>query len=149
LYEVLLAVHILAAVVWVGGGVTLAILAARVQRRGESQRLVELGRDIEWIGTRVYVPASVLLLLAGIAMVVDAWSFEDAWIVLGIAGFVISMLTGALFIGPESARLAQRLSSEGLDVQTRARLRRLTIVSRLDVLLLLLVVVDMAVKPGV
>ena len=55
-YEVYLAVHVIAAVIWVGGDVTLTTLGIVFERRGEGETLGALGRMGSWIGTRVYTP---------------------------------------------------------------------------------------------
>ena len=68
LYSVLLFVHILGAVVWIGGGISLQVLGVRVRASGDPQRMAALATEAEWMGTRLYMPASGVVLLAGIAL---------------------------------------------------------------------------------
>jgi hypothetical protein len=56
--------------------------------------------------------------------------------------------TGALFLGPGSARMGQLIEERGPDdPEVLAHNRRILTVSRVDLLVLTLVVVDMVVKP--
>lgn len=150
LYTVLLAVHILAAVTWVGGALALQILGTRLQRANEPLRLAGFARDAEWVGTRIFMPTSLVLLLAGIWLVIEGeWGFESLWIVLAIVAFLYSFVTGAFFIAPASKKLAERLEQAGPeDPEVQAGIARIFLISRTELVILLLVVVDMAIKPG-
>ena len=54
-----------------------------------------LARHIEVIATRVFLPAAVLLFVAGTAMTLQAWSFGQAWIAVSVALWVVSAVVGA------------------------------------------------------
>src|SRR4051795_9801295 len=56
-YSVYKALHVLAAVIWVGGDVTLTTLGFVFQRRRDGEPLAALGRMGAWIGVRVSTPA--------------------------------------------------------------------------------------------
>jgi hypothetical protein len=63
---------VLSAVAWVGGGFTLTLLVLlRLQRSNDTNRLLDLGEHADWIGTRLYAPASLLVLATGIAMTIN------------------------------------------------------------------------------
>jgi uncharacterized membrane protein len=102
-YEFLLFVHIATAAIWVGGATIMQFFGLRAMRAPDPMRLVDLGGDIEWIGSRVLIPASALAVVSGVLLVIDSdvWGFGDDWIVLGIVLFAITFLAGALFFGPE------------------------------------------------
>ena len=151
LYEILKTFHVLAAVVWVGGGVTVQFFAFRARKSGDPARMAGFGQDAEWVGTRIFTPASLLVLILGIAMVVkeELWAFGDTWIIIGLGGVLFSALVGSLFLGPESGRLAKAMSERGPDSpEVQERMARLTLISRIELAVLLLVVVDMVVRPG-
>ena len=150
LYTVLLAVHIIAAIVWVGGGLALQILGTRLQRANEPVRLAAFARDVEWVGTRIFTPASLLLLLAGIWLVIEGeWGFESLWIILAILAFLYSFVSGAFFIGPTSKKLGARLERSGPeDPEVQAGIARIFLMSRVELVILFLIVIDMAIKPG-
>jgi uncharacterized membrane protein len=148
-YEWFLSVHVLTAVVWVGGGVTLQVLAARASAANDGPRLATLASEIEWIGTRIFMPSALLLFLFGFLLVSEgSWDYEP-WIVFGIAVWLASFLVGAGFLGPESRRLSVSIRELGIDsAEARGRLARILLISRVEALFLLLVVLDMALKPG-
>jgi uncharacterized membrane protein len=149
-YQWLLAVHILCVVVWVGGTGTMQILAIRAQGASDPSRMVVLGGEVEWVGQHVYLPASILVLISGIAMVINGeWGWGHFWILFGLFGILFSAITGATFLGPEAGRLKKLMQEQGENApEVRSRLSRIFLVSRIELLVLLLVVADMALKPG-
>lgn len=96
------------------------------------------------------MPMSIVVLLAGIAMVwYGPYTFE-LWIALALIGFVVTVLTGALFLGPQGGKFARMAEERGLDdPQVIAGRDRLIAVSRIDYAVLVLIVLDMVFKPGV
>lgn len=107
-------------------------------------------RDAEWVGMRLFTPASLLALAFGFLLVQEGpWSYDELWIDLGLAGFAITFLLGFFFLGPESGRLAKLIDAEGPgSPNVRARIRRILFVSRLDLGSLYAIVWIMAVKPS-
>jgi uncharacterized membrane protein len=151
LYDLLLLIHILAALTWVGGSVMLTVLGARVVRSGDPGRIVAFTKDSEWVGPRIIAPSALALLGVGIGMVIEnpAWEFSQLWIILALIGFAITFIGGLTFFGPESKRIARLIETEGAESpEAQRRGRRILLVSRLDTLLLVLLVVDMVLKPG-
>jgi uncharacterized membrane protein len=148
-YEIYLWAHIAAVVVWLGGGLTLSILGARVARTDDPVRAAAFTRDVEWAGMRLFTPAALLALVFGLLLVQEGpWSFDELWIDLGLAGFAITFVLGFFFLGPESGRLAKLIEAEGAKTPAvRAGIRRILFVSRLDLGSLYAIVWIMAVKP--
>lgn len=149
-YDFLLFGHISMAVIWVGGSTIMQFFGLRALRASDPMRLADLGQDLEWIGTRVLLPASGIAVLSGVLMVIDSefWGFGDDWILIGILLFAITFLAGALFFGPESGRLGRLIAAEGpTSPAVQAKLQRLLALTRADLMLLFLIVFDMAVKP--
>ena len=68
MYTALLFVHVVCAVIWVGGAFTIQLLAVLVSRSGDPAELARLMRYFELIGSRVFVPVATLLFIAGAAM---------------------------------------------------------------------------------
>lgn len=142
MYELLLAIHILAAVVWVGGTVALSLLGRRVAP-AERQMIAP---HFSWYGARVITGAAVVLLLAGFGLVaeLDHVGFGDLWIILALIGYFISFALGAGVLGPLGKKLEKASDPEEAD-HLFSRLMR---VQYVDTLIVVLVVIDMAVKPG-
>jgi uncharacterized membrane protein len=150
-YDWLLLGHILAAIAWVGGAITMQTVGARLVRAESPEAVAAFARTAEWIGPRLYMPASLAVLGFGIAMVAvsETWSIGDLWIILGLVGIAISAIGGAVFFGPQAKRIGEALRSEGAESErAQALIRRLFVVGRVDLLLLLLIVADMVLKPG-
>jgi uncharacterized membrane protein len=151
LYDLTKFLHIFAAVVWVGGAITLQLLAIRIERSNDSPRMVQLAHDAEFVGQRVFFPASLLVLLLGIGLVVEneVVGFTDLWIIFGLVGIAFSALTGSLFLGPESGRVGKLIDAEGAESpEVQRRLKRIFLISRIELVVLTLVVFDMVIRPG-
>lgn len=53
---------------------------------------------------------AIAALVFGVWLVaVSEWNFTDTWIVLGLVGIAITIVTGAGFLGPEAERLGKAL----------------------------------------
>ncbi|MGH2805859.1 MAG: DUF2269 family protein [Actinomycetota bacterium] len=149
-YEIFLALHILGAIVWIGGGVTMAVLTERARRANDTARVVSLVDDSEWMGMRFFFPASLVLLVAGILLVIiGQWPWSTPWVVIGIAGFVASAVLGSAFVSKTAKQVHELIGQRGTDdPDVRSGLDRLVLLSRVDLVILLLVVLDMTLKPG-
>ena len=145
--QFLLFLHVTVAIIWVGGGLMMQFFGIRASMSGDPRRLAALGEDIEWIGQRVFIPSSLIAFLSGILLVVEieGYGFGDDWIVIGLVLYAITFLTGLVFLGPESGRIGALMEQGSPEAGPRAM--RLIMVSRLDLVLLFLLVYDMTVKP--
>jgi uncharacterized membrane protein len=151
-YDTLKFVHVLAAMTWLGSGIYAQVLASRTLREKDPQHLGYVARDIGDLGKFVITPASITVLLFAIALVAysPVWNFTDTWIVIALVGYGATLVTGAGFLGPESARLG-KLAAEGHtpdEPEMLHRIHRVVMVSRIDLVVLILVVADMIFKPG-
>jgi uncharacterized membrane protein len=149
-YEFLLFFHISMAVIWVGGGAMLQVMALRAMSDPDPKRLAGFTGDVELIGTRLLVPVSLLAFVGGLLLVIDSdfWSFSDDWITIGLVLFAITFLAGAGFFGPESGRIKKQIEAEGpTSPAVQARMRRILALTRADLMVLFLIIFDMAVKP--
>src|SRR5918999_4860602 len=120
-YELLLFVHVSMAVIWVGGGMMLQVLGLRIAGARDHARTAAFGRDIEWIGTRVFAPSSLLAFVTGILLVADSDFYEITfgWILLSLLLYVVTFLTGLLLLGPESARVGTLLAEGSAEAGPR------------------------------
>jgi uncharacterized membrane protein len=147
-YELLLTIHVLAAIAWLGSALCVQVLAVRAVGSDDPVRKGRVADDAEWLATRIFIPSSLLVLIFGILLVLDGpWGFDQTWILLGLAGYAFSFLVGILYLSPESGRIKRALEA-GAETEAEARTRRIFLVSRIELGILALVVVDMVVKPG-
>jgi len=148
-YTFFKSVHVTAAAVWVGGAAMIQALAFRITRSGDAKRQADFAKDSEVVGMRVFIPATWVLLLAGIATMINLdWSWGQNWIVLGLIAFGLSFAVGAGFLGPESGRIAAVIEREGPESpEAQMRIRRILLISRCELVILTAVTVNMVVKP--
>jgi uncharacterized membrane protein len=150
-YKWLLAFHILFAVVWIGSNTAIQIFVLRARRAG-GDRLAYFASEIEWYGTRVLVPSSLALVILGFILLHEssgAFDLGQGWVTFGFVVWLLSFIAGAGYLGPESGRLSKLVDERGPDdPEYQRRLARIFVVSRIELLLLVLVVLDMTVKPG-
>jgi uncharacterized membrane protein len=149
-YYAYLAIHVLSAVVWVGGDVTLTVLGIVFERRGEGETLGALGRMGSWIGTRVYTPTLVVTLVFGVILMEKGnFDWGEFWVMFALVGWAVAALVGVGFVGPELGRIDEAARTHGPDSDEVAmRVRRLFMIFRFDTALLVLIVVNMAAKPS-
>lgn len=148
-YQVFKSIHVLAAIIWLGGGAMITVLAWQAQRAKDNAQLLQIGKQAEWLSMRVFVPASLLVLAMGIVLMHKGdWGYGHFWALFGLIAWGVSFVVGAAFLGPEAGRLAKLIEAKGPeDPEVIARLNRIISVARADVVLVLLVAADMVAKP--
>lgn len=157
MYTTLKLIHILASIVWLGSGFALLLITTRMVRAHDYTGALALGRQSDAFGRRVFGPAAMTTLVAGVAMVVVGdLSFVSLWIVIGLVGVALSFVFGAV-LGERAARdlrdalPAQQSAGDTAEFDhddiERAR-RRLVAVSGVDLAILAIVVWAMVFKPG-
>jgi hypothetical protein len=150
-YELFLFIHIAATTIWIGAGFLSLVLATTYDRESDEVAIKRFLRDQDWLAMRLFVPASLIVVVMGIAMVIenDAWTFSYLWIVLGLIGYAATFVTGFFFIRPASERIAAELEQQDgrLTPGLRATIRKLIVTARVDYVTFALVILDMVVKP--
>jgi uncharacterized membrane protein len=151
-YSILLLMHILAGMAWVGGALVLEATLFVARRAGDPVEVDRVMRSQAWADTWLAVPAPLLVVATGAAMVAlnGAWTFTQAWVLLAI-GLVVAYELIAMTVG---ARLYRRITeareSGALDAAAHARtMRAWGRLSGLLLALLLIVVGLMVFKPGI
>ncbi len=148
-YEILLFLHLLTAIVWLGGGFMLQTLVIRAENAGDAVLLKKIAENAGWLAQRVFIPSSLAVLVLGVLLTIEGpWGFGDLWIVLGLAGYAASFLTGILFLEPEGKRIDAAMTAHGPgSPQAAHHVRRINVVQRVEMVILFLVVAVMALKP--
>ena len=141
--------HVLAAVIWVGGSV-LALALGYYLRGRELGTRVEYTRWTEWLGPRLFAPASVAVIVAGPLLVDDlGYDFDQTWLTLGFIGWTISFIFGVAFYPREGKRREQLIEQHGIEHESvAASVSRVLTVATVDTLVVVLVVIGMTTKPG-
>ena len=105
-YEFLLFVHITAAVIWLGGAFTFQMYGAVVRRGGDPEELARFAGRAGVLGERMFVPASLLVVLAGVGLMIEgSWAWGELWVVFALVAFAASFATGLLVIAPLAKRI--------------------------------------------
>jgi len=148
-YLVFETIHVVAAVVWVGGGSMITLLAWRASRAKDTAQLLQIGKQAEWLSTRIFVPASLTVLAMGIVLMHKAdFSYGEFWTLFGVIGWAVSFVVGAAFLGPQGGKLGRLMETRGPDdPEVAARLDVIINVARTDAVLVLLIAADMVAKP--
>lgn len=145
-YSIVKFLHVICAIAWVGGGLTLlyhSVLSARASGEMETLKTLDV---MNGLGKAWFVPASMLTLLTGVATTVLGGLWLELWVILGLAGFASTFLTGLLIIEPVGRRIGAA-AGEGRMEEALAQGQRLLSVAKFDYTVMLVVVADMVLKP--
>jgi uncharacterized membrane protein len=144
-------IHILGAIIWVGGGVMLSLIGARA-RKSEDPRLIgEFARTLSYVGLRVLTPAVVAVLLSGLWLVLTGseWKFTQLWVLLGLGAFILAFLIGVIYLSRIGIQLDRVATSTDLNPQeARELLGRWILGYQIILVILIFAVWDMVFKPG-
>ena len=148
-YATFKAVHVGFAVIWIGGGFLLTVLGVVAERQRDAEQLAVIAKQAALVGERLFSPASAIVLAAGIAMMINInWGWGHFWIVAGLVGFASTFITGVGFLAPRSKKLHELMQRAGPTApETQAAISQILLIARIDIAVLLLVIVDMVVKP--
>jgi len=148
-YAVFRVVHVALAVFWVGGGITLTVLGLRAERSDDPQEIGLLAGQAAWVGERCFAPAGLIVLLMGIAMIINGdIGWNHFWVIAGLVGYAATFVTGIAVLSPLARTVKELSESDGLHhPSTQAAIRRILMIARVDTTVLVLVVADMVLKP--
>jgi hypothetical protein len=147
-YELLLSLHILSIATWFGSNLALTAMSFMALRTGPEAFAGVIVPAGKW-ASRAHPIAGVLLLLTGFAMVADADLDFDTWLILGLIGLVAAMGIGGALIGRTAEGLLERIEGGSLTAEELGTdARRLLLYTRIELVILVLVIVDMVAKPG-
>ena len=104
-YQLFLFLHITAAIIWLGGG-SRPDYGWTVERGGDPDEIARFAGRAGVLGERMFVPASLIVVLAGVALMINGnWSWDQLWVVFGLVGFAYSFVSGLLVISPMAKKL--------------------------------------------
>jgi uncharacterized membrane protein len=148
LHNVLLVIHVLSVIVWLGAGVGATYFGSRLTAEG-GEIAVKWLRLSETSGSRLYGPASGLTLLSGIGLVLttDAYSFGSIFVILGMTVWIVLAIANGAYAGRQEKKLlkATEESDEPTRRETTGALNRFLVV---EYILLVTVVIAMIYRWG-
>jgi uncharacterized membrane protein len=148
-YSVFKAVHVVVAVFWVGGGLTITLLGLRAERMDDPREIATLARQAAFVGEKFFAPAGLIVLLMGIGMIVNGdLGWAHFWVIAALIGYAITFTTGIGVLSPLAKKIDELIESKGVEAaETQAAIQRILLIARVDVAVLVLVVADMTTKP--
>lgn len=154
MFQVLLVLHTLAAIVFVGNIITAAFWKSRADRSGNPETIAATAQAILLADYVFTVPGAVGLVVTGTLMIaMTDWArFEEPWLASSLA---LLLLTGAIWLGilvPLQQRMVE-LSRQGvtrgaLDPSYTRASRRWALFGGIATALPIVVLVLMVLKPG-
>ena len=151
-YRLLLLVHILAGIAWVGGAIVIQATLFAARRSQPPEGVDEVMRSFAWADTWLALGAPLVVVITGVAMVLinGAWTFEQAWI-LGSIGLVVAYEAIAMTVGARLYRQVESARAQRL-LETADHVRTMRAWGRLGAVLLVMLVAIvglMVLKPGI
>jgi len=144
-YQLLLFVHVTAAIVWVGGAFYVQAYGMVELRSGDPSAIARFAGNAGRLGERLFTPMSVVVLLAGIGLMIDGdWPWGRLWVDFALLAWVCSALLGAGYLGPTAKRIAVVGPQT---VEGQRLIRRVFAFLRIDLMFLFAIVFAMVVKP--
>ena len=138
--------HVLTAIAWVGGGMTLLVSSIVTMRSQGDEAVLRSLDTMNGLGKIWFIPASLLTVIFGAVATTFGGLWGDMWVILGLLGFLNTFLTGLLFIEPKGKQIAALIEA-GNTQQAIAEGRKLLSVAKFDYTVMLLIVADMVLKP--
>jgi hypothetical protein len=154
--EIVLAIHIMAAVIAFGVTFAYPIIGATVEK-ADPRALPALHRAQDIVGTRLIAPALGVVVLAGIYLASKEHEWGMFYVQWGIGVSVVIGALGGLFFSPIERRLSELASRDvaaagdgavSLSAEYRAAAKRLAQVGGLTSVLILVTIYFMATHTG-
>ena len=139
--------HVLAAVLWVGGGFTTILAGILLARRATAQNQLVILQAVTLLAPRLFIPASIFTLASGVTLLFAAgWGWQP-FTTLGLAGVLFTATFGAVVLGPSCERALKLADTHGAESAIPS-LRRVQRLAMMDYAVQFAIVFLMVVKPG-
>lgn len=148
-FELWLFLHVIAAIAWVGGAGVIQVFGVLTKRARDPAKTVFFVRNVSWTVMRVFLPASVLVLVSGIGLTETSfWDWDEPFVVLGLLLWAAVSLVAFGYLGRAMGSAGAQLAADGPSPELGLRLRNLVWLSRALLATLVVIVFLMTVKPG-
>jgi uncharacterized membrane protein len=146
LYLILKFVHVTSAIIWLGGAFVFIVLMQALSSRANAERFYALLANVSFIGPRLFLPASVMTLITGLATAHVGGFGWPAWVVLSLAAVTVTTLVGAFKLGPMGDRYVAAAKAKGPAAAWPLGMQLLRL-ARADYVLQFFIVFLMVTKP--
>ena len=144
--ETLLVLHIIGVGAWLGANVVQAVVPPAAARIGTAT-LAGWYRLSSVLSRRLYMPAAILILITGVALVIDSdvYGFGSTFVTIGFGMIILGGLAGIVVFAPGGERAAEAVES-GDGGMIRSAVSRLTAWGLVDTLLLIFTITAMVLR---
>ena len=152
--RILIAIHILAAVIFVGNIITAAFWKVRADKSGNLESMALTSRSLQLADLAFTMPGILALLVTGIWMVgITGWQrFQEPWLGISLVLLILTAAIWAAGLAPlqkRMTRLARDQAAAGQPApEYRQASRTWSMMGGFATLLPVVILVLMAVKPG-
>ncbi|MEX1003911.1 MAG: hypothetical protein WD990_07555 [Acidimicrobiia bacterium] len=148
MYEFWLFLHIAAAAAWIGAAIRQLVEAPVVQAGAPAARALWYRSSVA-MGTRLFAPAAVIVLVSGILLVVDneAVGFGTPFVSIGFAAVIFGATVGPAVFGKRGEAAAAKLE-DGDAAGADAIAKKTRPIELLDITILLVTLAAMVWKWG-
>lgn len=146
--RILLFVHVVTTVLWVGGLHLQQLQAARIVKSGDAERIAAWADEVDRTTRRLYTPLAALVLVSGIWLTANMGiDMGESWISVGFLTWLVAIGLGAALAAPRARKVAAAIAVEGVgSPAAQEGIRRVLLVSRIELAVLLLAILAMTTK---
>jgi uncharacterized membrane protein len=146
-YIIIKFLHVVTAVCWVGGGIILLVSGIIAGMRKDDAGQASVLKLTVTLSTVWFIPMSMLTLIFGLIMAFGYNLWGEAWIILGLVGFLATFSIGLFILKPTSEKYTAHYEAGRL-AEAKAEANKMSTVSKFDYVLLFTVIFDMVVRPS-
>lgn len=147
-YPIVLILHIVFVIIWIGGAFALLVLNIRSFRQNDVAALSQGIANTAYMFRTILVPASIGALICGLIMVAMTWSFLSLWVIIGLVGYVAAGYSGAHMLRPRAEAFLAAVERGDADTDLLYQGHRILRLGQCDLMLLTVIIADMVLKPG-
>jgi uncharacterized membrane protein len=148
-YEFWLFLHILAAMVWIGGAVAIQVFGILTKRAADPGKSAFFAGSVSFAVMYVFLPAALTVIASGVGLTSTGnWDWGEPFIVAGLLLWALVALTAFGYLGRAIGAAGAQLAAEGPSPALGLRMRNLNWLSRGLLAVLVVIVFFMSVKPG-
>jgi len=146
-YSIFKFLHVASAVCWVGGGVILMYQGLLAGRAKDTDAQMVVIKQTAGLAMTWFIPASLSTVVFGVITATLGSMWGQAWVILGLLGFVATLCTGNFVIRPAADEIARNETAGKRDLAV-AYGQKLLQVAKFDYVMLFTVIADMVLKPA-
>ncbi|HEX5429564.1 MAG TPA: DUF2269 family protein [Patescibacteria group bacterium] len=149
-FKVIVFLHIISAIIWIGAVIVLEILEWQTVHATRREQIASQTHRQNWFGKRVFAPASIATIVTGlIAVAIGNPAFKQFWVIVALVGVAVALGLGAGVIGRTMGKISQMLANPATtDEQIEQQFQFLKPFTFLDLAVLIYILFDMVMRPA-